>query len=140
MNILKHPDPRLSDVSLPVEAVTDELKRLVVDMFSTMYAEGGIGLSAIQVGVDLRLFIMNIDGNPRVFINPAIVWKSPTLQTINEGCLSCPDTFIDVARPAKIVLHALDLDGAPFTIEATGLHATCVQHEMDHLNGITLLG
>jgi len=139
MKILLHPDPTLSKISHPIEEINDGTIELINNMFITMNEAGGIGLSAIQVGVDKQLFIMSINGASYIFINPVITWRSPETQTINEGCLSLPGTFVDMTRSAKIIVNAFGVDGKIFEVEATGLHAACIQHEMDHLSGKTLL-
>jgi peptide deformylase len=142
--ILTLPDKRLRLVSDPVRKVTAEVKKLVEDMFETMYEAPGIGLAAIQVGVPQRVVIMDLakaEGpkNPQVFINPQIVWSSEEQSTYEEGCLSIPDINEDVKRPAKVRFTYLDLDGKPHETEAEGLFATCIQHEVDHTNGVLFI-
>lgn len=147
--ILEVPDPRLKTVSTPVEKVDDDLRALVADMFETMYAAPGIGLAAIQVGVPKRVIVMDLqeeegeDGKPirapRVFINPEILDPSNDLNTYTEGCLSVPDQFADVDRPATCRVKWLDEQGNAHDEVFTGLLATCIQHEMDHLEGIVFL-
>ncbi len=138
--ILIIPDPRLRLVSEPVTAITAETKALIADMFETMYDAPGIGLAAIQLGEALR--IVTIDtarhGEPKAplaLINPEIVWRSPEPSVYEEGCLSIPDYFEEVERPARVALRFLDSDGRQQDIEAAGVLATCVQHEIDHLDG-----
>lgn len=139
--ILIHPDPRLKKVCPPVPAVTDEIRRLADDMLETMYAAPGIGLAAPQVGVLARLFVMDCvkeDGaapRPLVLVNPEVVWSSDAKNTYEEGCLSIPDQYADVTRPAKVRMRWTDLSGAVQEEEFAGLWATCAQHELDHLNG-----
>ncbi|HVZ69015.1 MAG TPA: peptide deformylase [Rhizomicrobium sp.] len=142
--ILTAPDPRLKAVSEPVSKVDDEIRKLAGDLIETMYAADGIGLAAIQVGIPKRLLVMDIaqaqgKREPMVFINPKIVWASEETATFEEGCLSVPDIWDDVERPAKIRAEYLDRDGNKQTLEAEGLLATCLQHEMDHLEGILFL-
>ncbi|HEY1632541.1 MAG TPA: peptide deformylase [Rhizomicrobium sp.] len=142
--VLTAPDPRLKAVSEPVAKVDDEVRRLVDDLVESMYAADGIGLAAIQVGVAKRVLVMDIDQrdgkkNPMTFINPEILWASDELATFQEGCLSVPEIWDDVERPARIRAVYLDRNGARQELEADGLLATCLQHEMDHLNGILFL-
>lgn len=139
--ILTAPDPRLKEVSRDVERVDSEIRMLVDDMFDSMYAAKGIGLAAIQIGVPKRVIVMDLaqkeeETDPRVFINPRILWASDETITCEEGCLSVPDIWEDVERPARIKAEHLDRDGNLVTLEAEGLLATCLQHEMDHLDGI----
>jgi len=142
--ILTAPDPRLKIVSAPVEKVDAEIRALADDMTESMYAADGIGLAAAQIGVARRIIVIDLDQkdgkrNPRVFINPKILWASQELAIIEEGCLSVPEIWDDVERPAKIKAEYLDRDGARVELEAEGLLATCLQHEMDHLEGILFL-
>jgi peptide deformylase len=142
--ILTAPDPRLKAVSEPVSKVDDEIRRLVDDMTESMYAADGIGLAAIQVGVPKRVLVMDLDQkegkkNPRAYINPKILWASEEMATFEEGCLSVPEIWDEVERPAKIRAEYLDRDGKRHELEADGLLATCLQHEMDHLEGILFL-
>jgi peptide deformylase len=162
--ILEVPDPRLKTVSKPVEAFDDGLKALVADMFETMYAAHGIGLAAIQVGEPLRVLVIDLQeedpdaepeechahggekhyhrpvkNDPRVFVNPEILDPSEDHNTYQEGCLSVPEIYADVERPAKIRARWQDLDGAVHEEEMEGLMATCLQHEMDHLEGILFI-
>jgi peptide deformylase len=139
-DIIILPDKRLRLKSEPVGKITAELKALVEDMFETMYEAPGIGLAAIQVGVPKRVVTMDIakkegEKEPRVFINPEITWTSDERSVYEEGCLSIPEVHEDVERPAKVRFKYLDLDGKPHEAEAEGLFATCIQHEIDHLNG-----
>lgn len=161
--ILEAPDPRLKVVSSPVETFDDELKTLVEDMFETMYDANGIGLAAIQVNVPLRLLVIDLqpededaepvacdhDGHhhhhqptrkePRVFVNPQILDPSDDLKTYQEGCLSVPDIYADVDRPATCRVRWQDLDGNPHEEAMAGMMAVCIQHEMDHLNGVLFI-
>jgi peptide deformylase len=142
--ILILPDTRLRKVSEPVKKVDAGLRKLVEDMFETMYDAPGIGLAAIQVGTNKRVVTMDLakkeePRSPQVFINPEIVWFSEETATYEEGCLSIPETYSDVERPAQVKVKYLDLEGAPHEIEANGLLATCLQHEIDHLNGILFI-
>lgn len=139
--VLTAPDPRLKTVSEPVEKVDGELRTLIDDMIETMYDADGIGLAAIQVGVPKRMLVMDIDQrdgkkNPRVFINPVITWASDEMAVNEEGCLSIPEIWDEVERPARIKAEYLDRDGKKQELEADGLLAVCLQHEMDHLEGI----
>lgn len=147
--IIETPDPRLREKSKPVEQVTDELRKLIDDMFETMYAAPGIGLAAVQVGVPKRLLVIDLqepeeeDGepvrDPRVFINPEILKTSDHLQVYNEGCLSVPEMYAEVERPDRIRARWLDRDGKVCEEELDGLLAICLQHEMDHLEGILFI-
>ena len=135
--ILEFPDPRLRTVAKPVEQVDDALRSLVDDMFETMYAAPGIGLAASQVDVHLRLLVLDVSedqSRPMVFINPEIL-SAEGHQVYQEGCLSVPGIYADVKRANSVRVKALDRDGKAFEIEADGLLAVCIQHEMDHLAG-----
>lgn len=141
--IITLPDPVLRLVSTPV-AVNAPLRKLVDDMFETMYDAPGIGLAAIQIGVPQRLFVLDLArkeevSKPIAFINPTITRVSEELSPYEEGCLSIPEYFAEVSRPAKISVNYQDLDGKAQTLEADGLLATCIQHEMDHLNGVLFI-
>ena len=142
--IIKIPDKRLRQVSEPVKKVDAGIRKLVDDMFETMYEAPGIGLAAIQIGVAKRLVTMDLskkedDHKPQVFINPELVWKSDNTATREEGCLSIPDYYEEVERPAEVKVKYLDLDGKTHEIEASGLMATCLQHEIDHTNGVLFI-
>ncbi len=142
--IITAPDPRLKAVSKPVEIVDDDIRKLADDMLESMYAAEGIGLAAIQIGVPSRVIVMDLDQKdgkrrPRVFINPKILWASDETTICQEGCLSVPDIWEDVERPSKIRAEWLDRNGKRVEEEAEGLLATCLQHEMDHLEGILFL-
>ena len=142
--IITLPDKRLRRVSEPVGKVTAEIKKLVEDMFESMYEAPGIGLAAVQLGVLKRIVTMDLSkkegpSNPRIFINPEIVWKSDERSTYEEGCLSIPEIHEDVERPAWVKVKYLDLDGKPQEEEAEGLFATCIQHEVDHTNGVLFI-
>jgi len=135
--ILEFPDPRLRTVAKPVAQVDARIRTLVRDMFETMYDAPGIGLAATQVDVHERLLVLDISEDksaPMVFINPVVLASSGS-QVYQEGCLSVPGIFADVTRADRIVVEALDRDGVPFKLEADGLLAVCIQHEMDHLMG-----
>src|SRR5437899_7386438 len=143
--IIVLPDKRLRLVSKHVEKVTAEIRKLADDMFETMYDAPGIGLAAIQVGQPLRLITMDLakrDENgettpePRVFINPEIIAASEDLSVYEEGCLSIPEYYEEVERPAKVRVRFTDLNGKVHEEDAEGLYATCIQHEIDHLNGV----
>jgi peptide deformylase len=155
--IIETPDVRLKQISQPVAAVTDAHRTLIADMFETMYDAPGIGLAAIQVGVAERILVIDLQREaddtpddadpetivrvkePRVFINPEIVWASDELSVYQEGCLSVPEMYADVQRPARIRVTWLDEQGGAHDEEIDGLLATCLQHEMDHLNGVLFI-
>jgi peptide deformylase len=139
--ILVAPDPRLKQKSIKVEVFDDALARLIADMFETMYEAPGIGLAAIQVGVAKRLLVMDIAREdepkaPRVFINPEIVWSGEERSVYEEGCLSVPEQYAEIERPAKVRVRFQDAAGEVHEEEMEGLLATCIQHEMDHLEGV----
>jgi len=136
--ILRYPDPRLHKVAAPVPAVTDALQPLIDDMFATMYDAKGIGLAATQVDVHQRLIVIDTGDEtpaPLVLINPEITWSSPERHKGEEGCLSVPGIYDGVERSVAVAVKALDRHGQPQTIEAEGMLAVCIQHEMDHLMG-----
>ncbi|MCC7346950.1 MAG: peptide deformylase [Variibacter sp.] len=138
------PDPLLRRVSSPVESIDADIRRLIDDMFETMYDAPGIGLAAIQVAVPKRVVTVDIakkdePPNPQVFINPEIVASAEQKSVYEEGCLSIPDIHEDVERPATVRVRYLDRDGKPQECEADGLLATCLQHEIDHLNGVLFI-
>ena len=142
--ILTAPDPRLKAVSQSVKTVDDTIRALIADMIETMYDAEGIGLAAVQVGVARRILVLDIDQregtrNPRVFINPRIVWASDETAVTEEGCLSVPEIWDEVERPVAIRCEYLDENGKAQTLEADGLLAICLQHEMDHLDGVLFL-
>lgn len=139
--ILIHPDPRLKKLCPPVPAITDEVRRLADDMLATMYDAPGVGLAAPQVGVLARMFVMDCvkdEGaapRPMVLINPEVTWASDEANTHEEGCLSIPEQYAPVTRPARVRMRWLGLDGLVHEDEFADLWATCAQHELDHLNG-----
>ena len=137
LEVLRFPDERLRTVAQPVAEVNDDIKQLVEDMFDTMYDENGIGLAATQVDVHKRVVVMNVDENqerPLVFINPEITHKEG--KTISEeGCLSVPNNWAKVERAERVTVKALDKNGEEFSLDADGLLAICIQHELDHLKG-----
>jgi peptide deformylase len=142
--ILTLPSRKLKQKSEPIQKITPELRSLVDDMFETMYEAPGIGLAAVQVGVLKRLVTMDLskkegEKNPRVFVNPEIVWSSEDTSVYEEGCLSIPEIHEDVERPARVRVSFLDLEGERHEEEAEGLYATCIQHEIDHLNGVLFI-
>lgn len=149
--ILEAPDPRLRTISSPVEEIDADLQRLIDDMFETMYDAPGIGLAAIQVGVPKRLLVMDLQEpesdeegapavkRPLVFINPRILEGSGDVSVYNEGCLSVPDQFAEVERPASVRASWMDREGRIHEETLHGLLATCLQHEMDHLEGILFI-
>ena len=137
LTILEFPDPRLRRVAKPVEAVTERERQLAADMLETMYDARGIGLAATQVNEGVRLLVLDLSENrdqPKVFINPEIIDRSGS-QSCEEGCLSVPGIYAEVDRAEKIRVRALGLDGEPFEMDADGLMAVCIQHEIDHLDG-----
>jgi peptide deformylase len=138
------PDPVLRQVSKPIERVDADIQRLVDDMLETMYDAPGIGLAAIQVGVARRMLVIDLskegeEKQPLVFINPEIVSSSDERSVYEEGCLSIPDYYAEVERPAKVTAKYLDREGKEQSVEADGLLATCLQHEIDHLNGVLFI-
>ena len=149
LSIVEVPDPRLRLISQPVEEVNDELRALIADMFDTMYDAPGIGLAAIQVGVPKRVIVMDLQEEedeegkpiraPRVFINPEILDPAEEHSVYTEGCLSIPEQFADVERPARCRVKWLDEKGAAHDELFEGMLATCIQHEMDHLEGILFI-
>jgi peptide deformylase len=137
LNILHYPDPRLRRVAAPVSEVGEDVRKLIDDMAETMYAAPGIGLAAIQVNVPQRVVVIDVSDTRDqllVLINPQIFEKDGE-QVFEEGCLSVPGVYDEVVRAAHVKLRALDRAGQPFEMEATGLLATCIQHEIDHLDG-----
>ncbi len=158
LDIIEIPDTRLKQVSVPVAAVTDATRALIADMFETMYDAPGIGLAAVQIGVPQRILVIDLQRpgvsdpdaaddappppdvrDPKVFINPEILWESDEVTFYNEGCLSVPEQYADVPRPAQIKAKWLDIDGAEHIEDIDGLLATCLQHEIDHLNGVLFI-
>ena len=150
--IFETPDPVLRQISKPVETFDAELKTLVSDMFETMYAAPGIGLAAVQVGVPIRLLVIDLQEpedpedpeskiirDPKVFINPEILWHSDTEVPYTEGCLSVPEQYAEVMRPDRIRAKWQDEYGKTYEEEIGGLLAVCLQHEMDHLNGVLFI-
>jgi peptide deformylase len=138
LTILRYPDPRLHTVAREVKQVDDRIRRLVDDMVETMYASDGVGLAATQVDVHERVIVMDTSeqhDQPLVLINPAITQRSDEMAINEEGCLSVPQIYDRVERHARVTVQALNRDGEPFEMEAEGLSAVCVQHEMDHLQG-----
>jgi peptide deformylase len=135
----------LKQVSKPVAGVDDDLRALMDDMLETMYDAPGIGLAAIQVGVPKRVIVMDMSRGddaprePRYFVNPEVIWESEETAPYEEGCLSVPDIYDEVERPARVRLRYLNYQGEAIEEEADGLYATCVQHEIDHLNGVLFL-
>ena len=142
--ILTVPDPKLKLVSQTVERVDDDLRALMDDMLETMYAAPGIGLAAIQVGEPVRVIVMDLaregeDPAPRHFVNPEILWASDETAPYEEGCLSVPEIYDEVERPARVKLRYLNYRGEEVVEDAEGLYAVCIQHEMDHLNGVLFI-
>ena len=142
--IITEPNKLLRQVSKPVNQVGKEEQKLMKDMLETMYAANGIGLAAIQVGIPKRIIVMDIckeenKKEPRYFVNPIIKNKDPVKATYEEGCLSVPNQFADIDRPSKCEVEYLDYNGQKQLLKAEGLLATCIQHEMDHLEGILFI-
>ena len=142
--ILTEPNKLLRQVSEPVESVGDSEKQLMDDMLETMYAAKGIGLAAIQIGVPKRIIVIDISKDdqkkePRYFVNPVIKKKDPLKATYEEGCLSVPNQFAEINRPSKCEVEYLDYNGEKKILNAEGILATCIQHEMDHLEGILFI-
>jgi len=142
--IIKLPDKRLRLISEPVKQIDAGIRKLVDDMFETMYKAPGIGLAAIQLGVAKRVITLDLskkedDYEPQVFINPEILWQSEARAKFEEGCLSIPDYYEEVERPAEVKVKYLDLAGKKREIDAKGLLATCLQHEIDHINGVLFI-
>jgi peptide deformylase len=138
LEILHYPDPRLHKIAKPVAAVDDRIKKIVNDMAQTMYEAPGIGLAATQVDIHERIIVIDTSEERNqlmVFINPELIWASPEKKSWREGCLSVPEFFDEVERPDRIRIKALDQEGRSFEMEADGLLAVCLQHEMDHLQG-----
>jgi peptide deformylase len=138
------PDPLLKQVSAPVEAVDDALRALMDDMLETMYDASGIGLAAIQIGVPKRVIVMDLargdePRQPRHFVNPEIVWRSEEMLNYEQGCLSVPEIYDEVERPAKVRVRYLDYHGQPVEEEADEVYGVCIQHEIDHLNGVLFI-
>ena len=143
-DILILPDKRLRLLSKPVAKIDAATKQLVEDMFDTMYDAPGIGLAAIQIGEPRRIVTMDLakkddEKEPQVFINPEITWSSDETNVHEEGCLSIPEYYEEVERPAEVKVKYTDLDGKQHEVHATGLFATCIQHEIDHLNGVLFI-
>ncbi|MFC3675902.1 peptide deformylase [Ferrovibrio xuzhouensis] len=139
--IITAPDKRLEAISTPVDAVTDDVRRQLDDMLETMYAAPGIGLAAIQVGIAKRMLVIDIaredeEKQPLFIINPEFTWISDDDKVYEEGCLSLPEQYAEVARPAEVRVSHLDYNGNRQELQADGLLAVCLQHEMDHLDGI----
>lgn len=142
--ILTVPHPVLKQVSTAVDAVDDELRGLMDDMLETMYAAPGIGLAAVQIGVPRRVIVMDLaregeDKQPRYYVNPEILWASEDTVPYEEGCLSVPEIYDEVERPSKVKLRYLNYQGETVEEDAEGLFAVCIQHEMDHLNGVLFI-
>jgi peptide deformylase len=155
LEILEIPDPRLRDVAKPIETVDDSIRTLAADMLETMYAARGIGLAATQLGIEKRILVIDLQErvtedeekegegepirDPHVIINPELLWVSDELSVYNEGCLSIPEQYAEVERPARCRVRWLDEQGAAHEEELDGLMATCMQHEIDHLNGVLFI-
>ncbi len=138
LSILQYPDPRLHKIAQPVQGVDARVQGLIADMLDTMYDASGIGLAASQVNVHERVVVIDVSeerNDPLVLINPDIVWASPEKHMAEEGCLSVPGIYDGVERSNAVRVHALDRDGQPRTLEADGMLAVCIQHELDHLLG-----
>ena len=144
--IITVPDPLLKEISEPISKVDSKIRSLLDDMLETMYEAPGIGLAAVQVGIPLRLIVMDVswreeDGNkePKFLINPKVVSKSQKMSSYEEGCLSIPEQYAEIERPESCIVEYLDYDGKQSTLKAEGILSTCVQHEIDHLNGILFI-
>jgi peptide deformylase len=142
--ILVVPHPVLKQVSTPVDVVDDALRALMDDMLETMYDAPGIGLAAVQIGVPKRVIVMDLSGKdepraPRYFVNPEIVWASDDTAPYEEGCLSVPEYYDEVERPARVKLKYLNYQGEAVEEDADGMFAVCIQHEMDHLEGVLFI-
>ena len=142
--IIKLPDKRLRLKSEPVKRIDSGIRKLVDDLFETMYEAPGIGLAAIQIGIAKCVVTMDLskkdeEHQPQVFINPEVSWVSDETSKYEEGCLSIPEFYEEVERPAKVKVKYLDIDGKEHEIEASGLLATCLQHEIDHTNGVLFI-
>lgn len=138
LEILEFPDPRLRTLAKPVATVTDEHRQLIKDMFETMYDAPGIGLAATQINVHEQIIVMDLSedkSEPRVFINPSVTVLDGEKEKMQEGCLSVPGFYEDIERVEHCLIKAKDENGKDFELEAEGLLAVCIQHEMDHLNG-----
>lgn len=138
LNILEYPDPRLRTIAKPVKEVDPKIQTLIDDMFETMYDAPGIGLAATQIDQHIQLIVMDLSedrSEPYVFINPEVTVLEGEAEKMQEGCLSVPGFYEDVERIEHVLIKALDRNGKAFELEATGLLAVCIQHEMDHLNG-----
>ena len=136
--VLCYPDPRLHKVAKPVSQVDARIKKIVADMADTMYDAPGVGLAATQVDIHERIVVIDVSDDQNdlmVFINPEIIWASPEKKSWREGCLSVPEYYDEVERPAEIRIKALNIEGKEFEIDADGLLAVCLQHELDHLQG-----
>ena len=143
-DIVLIPDQVLKSVSTPVEAVTDDIRALFDDMLETMYEAPGIGLAAVQIGIPKRMLTMDVSGEeeekfPICMANPEIIWASEDMSEYEEGCLSIPDIYEKITRPAEVKVRFIDYHNQPQEMHCTGLLATCVQHEIDHLNGILFI-
>ena len=143
-DILTVPNSRLKQVSTPVETVDDALRALMDDMLETMYDAPGIGLAAVQIGVPKRVIVMDLaradeEKAPRYFVNPEILWSSEETAPYEEGCLSVPDIYDEVERPARVKLRYLNYHGEQIEEDAEGVFAVCIQHEMDHLEGVLFI-
>ncbi len=142
--ILTIPDKKLREKSIPVKKINKDIQNLMDDMIQTMYDAPGIGLAAVQIGVPKRVIVMDLSKekekkNPMYFVNPEIVWKSDTYSSYEEGCLSIPNQFANIERPDKCHIKFLDYDGNQKEMETDGLLSTCIQHEIDHLNGVLFI-
>ena len=142
--ILTVPDPKLKLVSKPAGRVDDALRALMDDMLETMYAAPGIGLAAIQIGEPVRVIVMDLaregeEPAPRYFVDPEVLWASEETAPYEEGCLSVPEIYDEVERPARVRIRYLDYEGEEVVEDCEGLYAVCIQHEMDHLNGVLFI-
>ena len=139
LNVLRFPDERLRTKATPVQEVNDEIKKIVADMFETMYEENGVGLAATQVNIHQRIVVIDVSENkehPYVLINPEIIKRNDETMINEEGCLSVPSCYAKVDRHTEVTVKALDINGNAFELDGEELLAICIQHEIDHLNGI----
>lgn len=139
LNVLRFPDERLRTVAEPVAEVTDETRKIIEDMFETMYDENGVGLAATQVNIHQRIVVMDVSDDrsePIVLVNPEIIERNDDIMINEEGCLSVPGCYAKVERNTEVTVKALDKNGDEFTLDASELMAICIQHELDHLKGV----
>lgn len=139
LEILKYPNPQLRRKAEPIEQVDDEIRQLIDDMIDTMYDDDGVGLAATQVGVIKQLIVLDVGEGPVAYLNPEIIGTGEETAPMEEGCLSVPGVRIDITRPTEITVKVMDVDNQAKTIEASGMLARVLQHEIDHLNGLLII-